>query len=293
MNKNQTLYIIGNGFDLHHSLPTSYGHFEKFMENWSKIMYYEIYNFWTFKVTNDKWSDFENDLSTYNSEKMYNEFLKADKGYEYIAEECCSKTQELYEGITNCFIDWVKDIKIEHITKKVKLDKNAQYITFNYTKTLQDIYEISESAIWHIHGASPDSDLIFGHNVKEKIEYNYSDGTGMPSTEEEWNEEARRFAKLPLSQFRKKTDNIITKNSIRFSKCRNFEKIYVLGHSLANVDIPYFEIIHENNQNAIWYISYYDASEQEYLCSQLKKAGVKTSQIIMITMNDLNQSKLQ
>jgi hypothetical protein len=291
MIENNILYIIGNGFDLHHNFPTSYGYFEKFMENWSKPMYHEIHHFWKFKLTNDKWSDFENDLSTYNSEKMYNEFSQINENPEYIAEKCASETQKLYEGITNCFIDWIKDIILEPLTKKVKLTQNAQYITFNYTRTLQDIYEISESNIWHIHGASPDNNLIFGHNKKEKIEYNYSDGTGMPSTGQEWNEEALRFAKLPLNQFRKKTDKIITENSARFNRYQNIEKIYVLGHSLADVDLPYFEVIYKSNKKAKWYISYYNITEQENLCSQLKKIGVKKSQMIMITMNNLNKDK--
>ncbi|QXP74677.1 bacteriophage abortive infection AbiH family protein [Tenacibaculum sp. AHE15PA] len=291
MIESNLLYIIGNGFDLHHNLPTSYGYFEKFMENWSKLMYHEIHRFWEFKITNDKWSDFENDLSTYNSKKMYEEFSQTDRGCQYIAEKCSSETQKLYEGITNCFIDWVKDIKLEPITKKVKLTQNAEYITFNYTKTLQYIYEIPESAIWHIHGASTDSDLIFGHEKKEKIEYNYSDGTGMPSTEQEWCEEALRFAKLPLNQFRKKTDKIIKENSDRFTRYQNIEKIYVLGHSLADVDLPYFEVIHKSNKKAKWCISYYNILEQENLCSKLKGIGVKKSQMVMITMNNLNKDK--
>lgn len=287
MTENNLLYIIGNGFDLHHNLPTSYNHFDNFMETWSREMYYNIHCYWEFKEKNDKWCDFENDLSTYNSRKMHEDCSKRNTDPEYISDQCGLETQRLYNGITECFIDWVKSIKIETRTKKVKLVQNAYYITFNYTCTLQDIYEIPESVIWHIHGSSLEHEVIFGHNVKEEIEYNYSDDTGMPSTEQEWGEEAWRYAKLPLNQFRKKTEQVIKENKTQFLKYKNLENIYVLGHSLADVDLPYFELIHEKNKKAKWYVSYYNDSEQDYMCAQLKKVGVQEFQIEMITLNKM------
>lgn len=292
MVENKLLYIIGNGFDRFHDLPTSYCDFENFMRDKSKNLYFDIHEYWNFNVKDEKWCNFENDLSTYSSRQMYDACSQRDNDSEHIANRCALETQELQEEITKCFIDWVKSIQIEPRTKKVKLLQNAQYITFNYTRTLQKIYEIPESAIWHIHGSSCDQEVIFGHNVKEEIKYNYSDGTGMPSTEQEWGEEAWRYAKLPLNQFRKKTDLIIKKNQDQFKKYRNLESIYVLGHSLADVDLPYFEIIHANNKKARWYVSYKkdldnNDSEKEELCAQLRKVGVQKFQIKTITMNNL------
>lgn len=286
MIENNLLYIIGNGFDLYHDFPTSYNHFENYMEDWSEEMYNEIHCYWKFKIKNDKWCDFENDLATYNSIQMQEEYSRGYSDHEYIADQCAVKGQELYKGLTNCFIDWVKSIQLEPRTKQLNLKQNAQYITFNYTLTLQKIYKIPEAVIWHIHGSSLDSDVIFGHNAKDETKYNYSDDTGMPSTIQEWSEEASRYAKLPLNQFRKKTDQVIEKNQGRFLKYKNLEKIYVLGHSLADVDLPYFEVIHKNNKKAKWYVSYYNDSEQENLCAQLKKTGVQEFQIIMISIND-------
>jgi hypothetical protein len=288
MIENNLLYIIGNGFDRYHGFPTSYCDFENFMEDWSREMYYEIHEYWNFKVEDSKWCDFENDLSSYDSSKMYNYCAERNRAPEDIADECSVITQQFFDGITNCFIEWVKGIQLKPRTKLMPLNKNAQYINFNYTRTLQDIYEISEDTIWHIHGSSLDNDVIFGHKVKQEIEYNYSDDTGMPSTNEEWGEDAWRFAKLPLSQFRKKTEQVIRKNRSRFLNYRDLENIYVLGHSLADVDLPYFEMIHENNKKTKWYVSFYNNSEQERLCSQLKKVGVQESQIKMIKMNDLD-----
>lgn len=293
MIENNLLYIIGNGFDRHHGFPTSYSDFENFMEDWSRVMYDEIHEYWNFTVKDGKWCDFENDLSSYNSSKMYTCIAKRNSTPEDIADNCSVMTQQLYDGITKCFVEWVKNIKLEPQNKRFPLKPNAKYITFNYTRTLQDIYEIPEDYIWHIHGSSLDCDVIFGHNVKEEIEYNYSDDTGMPSTEQEWGEEALRYAKLPLNQFMKKTKQVIKENQAQFLKYRNLGHIYVLGHSLADVDLPYFDAIHENNKKAIWYVSYYDDSELEYLCSQLKKVGVQECQIKMVTMSDIENNSIE
>lgn len=287
MIQNNLLYIIGNGFDRHHNFPTSYSNFEIFMEKEAREMYYLIHEYWNFNVKDDKWSDFENDLSSYNSSKMYEDCAKGEKEPEDIADKCSVVTQQFYKGITNCFVKWVKNIKLKPQDKTFPLNPDAQYITFNYTQTLQEIYKLPEDSIWHIHGSSLDNDVIFGHKVKQEIEYNYSDDTGMPSTKKEWYEDAMRFAKLPLSQFRKKTDQVIKENQAQFLKYLNLENIYVLGHSLADVDLPYFKVIHENNKKAKWYVSYYDNYDQEHLCSQLKKVGVQKFQIKMITMNDI------
>jgi len=288
MIEKQSLYIIGNGFDRHHGFPTSYCDFENFMEDWSREMYYEIHEFWNFNVNDGRWCDFENDLSSYNSSKMYSVCAEKHSADEDIANECSVITEQIYNGITKCFLEWVKNIQLKPRTKRLLLSPNAQYINFNYTRTLQDVYEISENSIWHIHGSSLDKEVVFGHKVKQEIEYNYINDTGMPSTEEEWDEDARRFAKLPLSKFRKKTEQVISKNRTQFLRYQDLESIYILGHSLADVDLPYFEMIQEKNKQTKWYVSYYNESEKKDLCSQLKKVGVQKPQIKMIKMNDLD-----
>lgn len=288
MMKKKLLYIIGNGFDRHHGFPTSYYDFDNFMEDWSRLMYYEIHEFWNFNVKDERWCDFENDLSSYNSSKMYNECAKKHSTPEDIADECSVLTEQIHNGITKCFLEWVKSIQLKPTTNRIIMNHKAQFINFNYTRTLQDIYEIPEDLIWHIHGSSLDNEVIFGHKINQKIEYIYSDGTGMPSTQEEWDEDAWRFAKLPLSKFRKKTEQVIRENRTQFQHYQDLETIYVLGHSLADVDLPYFEVLQDNSKNTKWNVSYYNDSEQEHLCSQLKKVGVQESQIKMFKMNELD-----
>jgi hypothetical protein len=61
---------------------------------------------------------------------------------------------------------WVTilDNKIEHddIPKKFIFDKNDYFITFNYTKTLELIYDIRPDNIIHLHGSLSNRDLKVG-----------------------------------------------------------------------------------------------------------------------------------
>ena len=43
-----------------------------------------------------------------------------------------------------------------------------------------------------------------------------------------------------------------------FDKYVSLNEIYVLGHSLADVDLPYFEKIARESSEAKWYVSYRD-----------------------------------
>lgn len=50
--------------------------------------------------------------------------------------------------------------------------------------------------------------------------------------------------------------------------------IYVLGHSLGNVDIPYFKAINEANvcpRQIHWHVSYYSDEEKQHLEDIMKK----------------------
>ncbi len=58
-----------------------------------------------------------------------------------------------------------------------------------------------------------------------------------------------------------------------------FTEVYIWGHSLSDVDVPYFEYFFslESMKYAKWYVSYYDGKDRDKLylkffgISQLKK----------------------
>lgn len=72
MNK---IYIIGNGFDLHHKLLSRYSHFYDYLKN-DRNSIEIIRTFDCFiNLSNDKWSNFEEDIALLN-EKSFIDYYK-------------------------------------------------------------------------------------------------------------------------------------------------------------------------------------------------------------------------
>jgi hypothetical protein len=56
----QLLYIIGNGFDLHHRIQSSYADFGRYVSNVDSSLYSFFENYFPF---DGNWADFENTLA--------------------------------------------------------------------------------------------------------------------------------------------------------------------------------------------------------------------------------------
>lgn len=70
-----TLYIIGNGFDRWHGLPTSYDHFYEF----AKDALDDLDSYFCIDTTkNGPWHDFENCLGTYDWSLLYEDHNHTD-----------------------------------------------------------------------------------------------------------------------------------------------------------------------------------------------------------------------
>jgi Bacteriophage abortive infection AbiH len=63
------------------------------------------------------------------------------------------QTKFIYDFIGRYFIEWLSQLDFTKTDKKLELDTSALYITFNYTNTLEQIYNINPKNIYHIHGS--------------------------------------------------------------------------------------------------------------------------------------------
>jgi len=63
------LYIIGNGFDLHHEINSSYSHFKTYFKQNGTDFFdrIEVY----FKNSNELWSSFEIELANLNNNCIF------------------------------------------------------------------------------------------------------------------------------------------------------------------------------------------------------------------------------
>lgn len=273
---NKRLYIIGNGFDLYHGLPTSYKCFNCFMCREHPEDHERIGRIFNPNDITMLWSDFENKLAELDvSELIYRNLSVWVKKPLHKFE---NEFDDLRCRLILNFQEWVKQINMACAnSKRLGLDKTAYYLNFNYTETLECLYQIDEKQIFYIHNKiCKDSDLVpvFGHgkNNSEVSEFVHEKSAEIKNriiesqqqlswenTIDGFEEEIVHEISTFLNDFRKKTNEIIDKEPF-FSEREgpSFDEIFVLGHSLADVDLPYFEKIACKSRNAKWYVSYRD-----------------------------------
>ena len=167
------LFIIGNGFDRAHDLPTRFDlHFKTIANQ------YELYNFWDIYQTQNVniWSDFENNLA----HPDFNTLEEIFNGYEpdYYSDRESNRNaiitqidlngnlyRSLYEFANNAERQLVNTNPLSKFEFEFSI--NDLFITFNYTHTLEKLYNIDKSRILHIHGEVGQNNLILGYPEKD------------------------------------------------------------------------------------------------------------------------------
>lgn len=292
-----TLYIIGNGFDRHHGLNTRYCDFHKYIIEYNEDLENEIENYFAFEAGDDfLWSNFEKNLETFDWKAFFDDNCHVNPldedfkpSYTFGVEDSIEEeTDRFVSKIQDSFESWIRDIDIGSVKKKLRLKEDSFFINFNYTMVLEEVYKIQQENILHIHGdiEGNSGELRFGHNktIKEEPELD-KDGNSnrTPFTDSE------NAAKYPFYAFRKAVRDIIYENKEVFKLIRDVKRIYVLGHSLNKIDLPYFKKIRNSVKNAIWYVSCYGIKEEENHPLTLMKIGISRESIEMIKLQDLNK----
>lgn len=258
----KTLYIIGNGFDLAHEMPTRYSDFKQWLiENGRIDVIHELQSAFPVQKENDYllWSEFEKALGLYDLDKVINwswddlylnESSIGDQLFGY--PDSIFNTQ-LPDILSKAFTKWCYCIPSAKTQIDFDLDQEAFYLTFNYTDTLEVLYGIPEKHVLHIHGrASHNEKLIVGHNR----EINPCDYLDYNLNVRENNERMQRLA--DMNDLLKPYDDILKHNQFFFKKLNHVRDIHIIGHSCAEVDFPYFQKIKESvDTRAIWHFTPY------------------------------------
>lgn len=283
------LYIIGNGFDLWHGLPTGYDQFYEF----AKELLDDIENYYSFNMSHSgPWSDFENSLGRFEWEYFYEAYNHTDVSSDSfkpsevygLEDEITDKADSYVEAVKESFREWIEGIDISEAQKKMSFPENAKFLTFNYTSTLQCLYGISGEEVFHVHGQADKSELIFGHAETREEEPDF-DEDGEPTRH--MFSDAQGAAKYPFYAFQKPVSEVIESNDVYFNSIRETQKIIVIGHSFNDVDLPYFKKIADNAKNAEWLVCYYMASEKLHFVQKLVGCGVKIERISTCSYADL------
>lgn len=275
------LFIIGNGFDLAHNLPTR---FDPDFRNIARK--HEQGNFWDLYQSrkNDIWSDFENllgcpDFNTieeifYGYDPDYFSDRESDRDSIILQVELNGKLQDALYEFADKAEDSLCNIQVNDFIEQI-LDSDGYYITFNYTHTLEDIYDIPWEQILHIHGEVGENNLVLGYTkgnfVPEKYSYDVR-GKGRGS-----------YIEIEIEDFINRIEDYYVRTAYEelIDKCESFykeiridllkdfldrnqckiEEIIVYGHSCA-IDFDYFSYLNTRYSNACWRF-YVRGTEQE------------------------------
>ena len=262
----QILCIIGNGFDRHHGLKTSYLDYFHFLEkNYPDV----LGNIGSSKFFNGAYCSVKpkkNDIF----------WTELEKNLEYAYEEHFEETIFTYapdltaehpdfgaiinrvgDGMSPFFrftgellVKWIKSIDIGKCKRDddLFLPLSASYLNFNYTSTLQTIYGIDDHQILHIHGSlqdvlKNDGILQFGNpavsaeRLQRHLEYGYAEHACGS-----WGTDAIP-AMIDLCKALTKNLNQNYECLKRFLQSKQFDEVVVMGHSFMGVDKPYYDDI--------------------------------------------------
>lgn len=299
---NSRVYIIGNGFDLHHGIQSSYSNFKTYLKNMDCNIFEAVE---TYLSPENNWSDLEESLASLDSDYLTenaSDFLISygaedwsDSGHHDYQYEIEQIVESLSSRLKSHFSDWIIQLHIpnnnEVSSNILKIDPNATYLSFNYTNTLEKIYGVQKSNTLFIHGyAKNQSDLILGHgwNPINIPALNEEDYERFDTRVIEGNEIINRYFYKTFKQ----TSKIIQANAMFFNNLKTVSEIYILGHSLSHVDIEYFKAIvkHVNLNHVQWTVSYYNNEELERHQQTMKNLGV-SSNIKFIQLSDLTKEE--
>lgn len=260
------LFIIGNGFDSVHELPTKYSDFREFLyeECDGKISYMPA----TFigqdcdtiadrKTTagllidlidnttrGDKWEDFEDAMGKYQYLSYFEDYdmdeaMSADdddEAYRTIhnREDILSELSCCVLEVKNLFSEWINSIDVSTAKPQARFiklfDAETEFLTFNYTHTLETVYNISKSKICHIHGEQGE-EIIVGHGSEEN-----------PYLEETWKTFVINVGLSKMfDELKKDTCECFAHHLEFFERVKysEIEDIYSIGFSFSEPDLFY------------------------------------------------------
>lgn len=257
----ERLYVIGNGFDLHHGIPSTYREFARFLERSDRSVYRLIDRY--FAVDSSFWFAFEERLAEFDEQQAVDDcsqFLD-DKGGGDFQYELQQIADGLTDGLREEFSRWVRSLRIPwlaEVANPVSLDADALFLTFNYTATLERTYGIALDQILHIHGSAEalDDKLVLGHAWERRPEDSLNFKPDGP--DDDWRvRDGIEYIDEYFAATLKPTAEIIARNAPFFTRIAPVREIVILGHSLAEVDQPYIEAIMDkvDLQRTRWVIS--------------------------------------
>lgn len=288
------LFIIGNGFDLHHKMKTRYLDFKSYLKSYDKRLVEWYENMFRDNIINNEslWNDIEN-----NSYFSYQQYMHKFELYddpqdidnERFAYPISQTDNDVYSSnkfYNDKFKDWVNSIKLTKSLDDIKkiISKDDYFITFNYTYTLEKLYNIPDSHIYHIHGKKGDDELLFGsftnkpYKAYEEIDRLYSDRGN------------KKYIDILSTNIKNICKNASKENDLYLTKIANLnlpiiDEIVIYGHHISNnfVDMKYYdEYFIPNYKDIKWTFYYYSDNDKTNIYKFINKYKLLNTNLINI-----------
>ncbi len=163
MKKRQnTLVIIGNGFDIAHKLETQYSDFIKHTSDNALDRFKELCKYSDSIRT---WYDFENNISIL-TEKLFLESM--GEGDYFENRKDAKELYDIFKRIHRLMTNYLstaerKPIQLQQSIARY-LNSKAVAINFNYTSTA----ERYTKNVYHVHGSLAEDDILLGYDYRDE-----------------------------------------------------------------------------------------------------------------------------
>lgn len=282
------LYFIGNGFDLHHGFDTRYVWWSTFEAH---LVDFDIYD----------------DIVEIARENSINygadDFSEGDRYSGGIEAE--QKFEETMSKILGYFGNWVDSLGDLYSDIKIGLDEDADFINFNYTLTLEELYNVPADRVHHLHGKLGDETYILGHGRSYRdIDKSIRDNEppppkNLPEEElddwyaEQWDEAYENtvgYTASKLASYKKDTDRIIKANEELFDAMTDLECITIYGCSFSVIDTPYFSeaISRVKNKNKLMFVvNWHSQKDLDNIDKFFKSEGIADDMVEKIKLDEI------
>lgn len=205
---------------------------------------------------NSDWSSIESTLANLDLHEFFREdypsFHTSEEDKAYDIAEC-------FKYLHKIFWIWVKEINIDSVVpidafKDLFDCENDIFFTFNYTRTLEDVYGAQQ--VRHVHGEQGKG-LLFGHEKVTDIN-EYCSKNSIPD-----------YCSHAIKVLMEITEKDTEKNSLNMALYYSFldkdiTDIYSYGFSFSEVDLPYIRDICKaiDTSKIVWHLSDFDSKEK-------------------------------
>lgn len=303
------LFIIGNGFDIGHGLPTKYWDFRTFLDlvhpEFLKSFeeHYDIYPGMSDEAKKKTlWSRFESNLANIDEDTIIDigtsielNLESGDVGIEDTLYSYFTDEYQYIEKLAGYLKQWVRSIRIRDCLPRTSLiDKSNSdiFLTFNYTAVLENVYGIAPGNVIHIHGSLRDYTLdpVLGHGNEERLQ---KIRDRITEAEKVFDEKECSICRV-VNDYYDRTFKDTNKYSVYLSRIaeKDISDITVIGHSLDGIDMPYFTLIDSyTGKKRMWTVYCYTMEEAPAKRQSLIDAGVDSDRIVTISANDFYDLK--